>query len=188
MIYRGDMPTPPTILLHTCCGPCATTCTERLGDSGEEPLLFFSNCNIFPREEYDLRLEHARKLAVILGLDLIEDAYDHGAWLSAVAGLEDEPERGLRCQACFRFSLSRAADRADLLGLPAFTTTLTVSRYKSSAQIFEVGREFSKFAPLDFKKGNGYERSIDLSRLYGLYRQNFCGCEFSVGGRKGSAG
>ena len=170
------MPTPPTILLHTCCGPCATTCTERLGDSGEEPLLFFSNCNIFPREEYDLRLEHARKLAVILGLDLIEDAYDHGAWLSAVAGLEDEPERGRRCERCFRFSLSRTADRADLLGLPAFTTTLTVSRYKSSAQIFEVG------------KGNGYERSIDLSRLYGLYRQNFCGCEFSLGGRKGSAG
>lgn len=182
------MPTSQTILLHTCCGPCATTCTERLADSGEEPLLFFSNCNIFPKEEYCLRLEHARKLAAILGLDLVEDAYDHGAWLSAVAGLEDEPEGGRRCGKCFSFSLSRTADRADLLGIPAFTTTLTVSRYKSSARIFEAGRVFPKFVPLDFKKGNGYERSIDLSRLYGLYRQAYCGCEFSVKGRKGPAG
>ncbi|HNY65315.1 MAG TPA: epoxyqueuosine reductase QueH [Deltaproteobacteria bacterium] len=172
------------ILLHTCCAPCATTCTERLSAAGRETVLFFSNSNIFPEEEYMKRLEHARKLALILGLELIEDTYDHASWLSHTAGLEDEPEQGARCMRCFQFSLSKTADRAGILKIPSFATTLTVSRYKPSEKIFEAGSAFPGFLPMDFKKRGGYARSIELSRLYGLYRQSYCGCEFSLRDRK----
>ena len=174
------MTDPVTILLHTCCAPCATTGTERLLASGYRPVLFFSNSNIFPEEEYAKRLRYAVMLARILGLELIEDAYDHRSWLKAVAGLEDEPEGGLRCTRCFQFNLARTAGEGAELGIPGFTTTLSVSRYKSSAQIFEAGSRFTGFLPMDFKKGNGYARSIELSSAYDLYRQNYCGCEFSL--------
>jgi len=166
------------ILLHTCCGPCATTCIERL--SGErEVVLFFSNSNISSEEEYLRRLEHARKLAGLLGLELREDIYDHQAWLRHIHGLENEPEGGKRCERCFAFSLARTAAMAEALGIPAFTTSLSVSRYKSSPRIFSTGAVFEAFQPIDFKKKDGYARSIELSRRYGLYRQEYCGCEFS---------
>ncbi len=168
------------ILLHTCCAPCATTCTERLASTGYETVLFFSNSNISPREEYEKRLENIRKLADILDLRLVEDLYDHDRWLRHVRGLEDEPEQGRRCMKCFEFNLARASRMADRLRLPAFTTSLSVSRYKQSAKVFEVGYAFPKFEAIDFKKKDGYSRSIALSRLYGLYRQNYCGCEFSM--------
>jgi epoxyqueuosine reductase len=174
------------ILLHTCCAPCATTCTERLLSLGYGIILFFSNSNIFPEEEYEKRLENARKLAGILNLRLEADQYDHEAWLRHVRGLEDEPEQGKRCLKCFEFNLARASRMAERLRLPSFTTSLSVSRYKSSARIFEVGYAFPNFEAIDFKKKDGYSRSIELSRLYGLYRQTYCGCEFSVlSGRKG---
>jgi epoxyqueuosine reductase len=169
-----------SILLHTCCAPCATTCTERLSSSGYETVLFFSNSNIFPEEEYAKRLENVRKLAGILNLRLEEDGYDHEEWLNYIRGLEDEPEQGKRCLKCFEFNLARASRMADKLGLPAFTTSLSVSRYKPSAKIFEVGKAFPKFEAIDFKKKDGYSRSIELSWLYGLYRQSYCGCEFSL--------
>lgn len=168
------------ILLHACCAPCATTCTERLSSSGYETVLFFSNSNIFPREEYEKRLENVRKLAGILNVQLEEDNYDHELWLRHVRGLEDEPEHGARCLKCFEFNLARASRMADRLRIPSFTTSLSVSRYKQSARIFEVGYAFPKFEAIDFKKKNGYSRSIELSRLHGLYRQNYCGCEFSM--------
>jgi epoxyqueuosine reductase len=173
-----------TILLHTCCGPCATTCTERLSSAGYEAVMFFSNSNIFPAGEYARRLEHAARLASILGLELIEDGYDHQSWLEAVAGLEEEPEQGLRCMKCFEFSLARTARKAVTLEIPAFATTLSVSRHKPSKKIFEAGSRFPGFQAMDFKKENGYARSIELSRLHGLYRQNYCGCEFSLRDRR----
>jgi predicted adenine nucleotide alpha hydrolase (AANH) superfamily ATPase len=168
------------ILLHICCAPCATTCIERLSSSGYEVILFFSNSNIFPEEEYEKRLENARKLAGILNLRLEVDSYEHEKWLRHVRGLEDEPEQGRRCLKCFEFNLSRASKMADRLKLPSFTTSLSVSRYKQSARIFEQGYAFPKFEAIDFKKKNGYSRSIELSKAYGLYRQNYCGCEFSM--------
>jgi predicted adenine nucleotide alpha hydrolase (AANH) superfamily ATPase len=166
------------ILLHTCCGPCATTCVERLLPD-REVVLFFSNSNIAPEAEYLKRLEHAGKLAGLLNIALREDTYDHQAWLAHVKGLEDEPEGGRRCEKCFAFSLAKTAAMAKALGIPAFTTSLSVSRYKSSPVIFSVGKAFETFLPMDFKKRDGYARSIELSRQYGLYRQNYCGCEFS---------
>lgn len=112
-------------------------------------------------------------------LSLEEGFYDHDAWLSYIHGFEDEPEHGLRCRKCFEFNFIHASRKADLLNFPAFTTSLTVSRYKSSRTIFEVGKAFPNFEPIDFKKDNGYARSIELSKVYDLYRQNYCGCEFS---------
>lgn len=170
------------ILLHTCCAPCATASIERLIATGHTPVLFFSNSNINPMEEYVKRLEETRRFAEALDLQLYVDEYDHTAWLEAVSklpGYADEPEGARRCSACFEFSFMRAEMQAAALGIPAFTTTLSVSPYKNSRQLFDIGALFPGFEPIDFKKKDGYKRSIELSRQYGLYRQNYCGCEFS---------
>ena len=167
------------ILLHCCCAVCASSCIERLLDGGFAVTLFFSNSNIAPKEEYDRRLDAMRKLAGIAGLELIEDEYDHAAWRRAVSGLEAEPERGKRCPECFRYSLRRTSERAAALGIARFTTSLTVSPLKDSRTIFAVGSAFPGFEPIDFKKRDGYLRSGILAKEYGLYRQQYCGCEFS---------
>jgi predicted adenine nucleotide alpha hydrolase (AANH) superfamily ATPase len=170
------------ILLHTCCGPCGTHPIEVLEAEGLEVVLFFSNSNIAPVEEYLRRLDAVRCLATQVGVELLEDEYDHGSWLSFVAGLEDEPERGARCEQCFRFNLARTAARARAGGFSAFTTTLTVSPHKPAPLIFRVGNAIDSelFLDMDFKKRDGYRRSVELSRRYGLYRQRYCGCEFSL--------
>ncbi|HOO45781.1 MAG TPA: epoxyqueuosine reductase QueH [Deltaproteobacteria bacterium] len=168
------------ILLHTCCAPCATYPVELLLSLNTDIVLFFSNANIFPETEYAKRLESARNLSSQLNLSLIEDAYDHHAWLGHIKGLEREPERGRRCIKCFEYSLIRTAMAAQNLSIPCFTTTLTVSRHKPSKVIFEVGSHLAGFCPIDFKKNNGFSQSIELSRKYNLYRQNYCGCEFSM--------
>ena len=167
------------ILLHCCCAVCASSCIERLLGEGFAVTLFFSNSNIAPQEEYDRRLDAMRKLAGITGLELIVDGYDHAAWRRAVAGLEAEPERGKRCPECFRYSLRRTSERAAALGIARFTTSLTVSPLKDSRTIFAVGSAFPGFEAIDFKKHDGYLRSGILAREYGLYRQKYCGCEFS---------
>ncbi|MBN1556881.1 MAG: epoxyqueuosine reductase QueH [Lentisphaerae bacterium] len=169
----------PRLLLHTCCGPCATACIERLRD-GYALTLFFSNSNIAPRAEYDRRLAAARKLADLQGLPLVEDAYDHAAWRAAVQGLEDEPERGRRCEACFAFNLGRAARYAREHAFDGFTTTLTVSPHKAAPVIFSIGSRLGPFLATDFKKQDGFKRSLELTRRLGLYRQDYCGCEFSA--------
>ncbi|HPC48231.1 MAG TPA: epoxyqueuosine reductase QueH [Deltaproteobacteria bacterium] len=171
--------TPGKILLHVCCAPCATVPVENLVNLGFEVVLFFGNSNIHPRKEYARRLFEVERLAGELRLELVEDPYDHDAWLTAISGLENEPERGKRCIACFGFNLSRAHRAMRRLSIPRFTTTLTVSRHKSSRDIFAAGRAFEGFVEMDFKKRDGYARSIELSRSLGLYRQDYCGCEFS---------
>ena len=145
--------------------------------------LFFSNANIFPEEERLLRLENVRKLAGILGIPLVVDEPSHGDWLKAVAGFEGAPEGGERCRRCFAFNLARACGYARANGFDAFTTSLTVSPHKKSQIVFEVGMSLDPalFLPIDFKKRNGFLHSIELSRKYGLYRQSYCGCEFSRG-------
>lgn len=168
------------MLLHTCCAPCAAPSAERLVLEGHEVVLFFCNANIHPEAEYRKRLEHARKLASIMRLVIEEDQYDHEAWLQRVRGLEEEPEKGARCRACFAFSLERTARVAQRLGMPNFATTLTLSPHKVSRMIFEIGERLPGFLPIDFKKKGGFLRSIELSDQYALYRQNYCGCEFSV--------
>lgn len=174
------LPRGSRILLHVCCAPCSTSCIKTLQEIGLVPVLFFSNSNIHPRDEYDRRLAEAKRLAAIEGLDLVEDEYDHGSWLEAVRGLEDEPERGRRCIRCFAFNLGRCEQASLSLGLPWFTTTLTVSRHKSSSDILAAGKALNGFVFFDFKKKGGDARSVELSRRLGLYRQGYCGCEFSM--------
>ena len=167
------------ILLHTCCAPCCAPSAERLVLDGAEVILYFSNSNIHPETEYQKRLEHARKLACVMNLVIEEDEYDHAEWLEHIHGLENEPEKGERCRKCFEFSLTRTNHLAERLNIPAFATTLTLSPHKVSRMIFEVGAKFPRFVPIDFKKKGGFLRSIQLCEEYELYRQSYCGCEFS---------
>ena len=127
------------ILLHACCAPCSGAVLECLRDSGIRPVVFFSNSNIAPREEYDLRLAELRRYGDVMGVEVVEDEYDHAAWLEAVRGLEREPERGRRCEACFRFRLGRAAEYAGSRGLPVLATTLASSRWKDLDQVNAAG-------------------------------------------------
>ena len=169
----------PKLLLHVCCGPCATHVIDVLRED-YAVTLFFSNSNIAPYTEYQARLCSAEKLAVITGLDMVTDIYDHEAWLAHVRGLEGEPEKGRRCAKCFEYNLRRSAHYARRLGYEHFTTTLTISPHKDAATIFETGRALGEFLALDFKKGDGFRHSTELSKAYGLYRQQYCGCEFSI--------
>lgn len=168
------------ILLHVCCGPCATASIERLLEDDWAVDLFYSNSNISPKDEYDKRLEGIVKTAEYFNVSWFADSYDHDSWLSAVSGLENEPERGLRCGACFNYSLGRTASRAEKDGYDGFTTSLSISPHKDSKLLFEKGYGAGKFIEYNFKKKNGYKRSIELAEDIGLYRQNYCGCEFSI--------
>ena len=170
-------------VLHTCCGPCASHCCYVLSDAGKRPVLFYSNSNISPFEEFIKRWENVKKLSGILGVEAVCDHWDHSLWLEAVKGHELDPEGGERCRLCFAFNLKRAYEFASSRGLE-FTTSLTVSPYKNSKTLFEVGEAFPNFLKFDFKKKNGYKHSVELSNEYGLYRQNYCGCEFSLAQRE----
>jgi len=168
------------ILLHTCCAPCAAPSGERLMEDNWDITLFYSNSNIFPESEYLKRLKSANKLAKIWNIPLVTDSWDHKLWREYVKGYEKEPEGGSRCSLCFEFNLKRTADKAEELGFSAFTTTLTLGPYKNSKVIFDIASVFPGFREFNFKKKNGFLRSVELSRKYGLYRQNYCGCEFSI--------
>ncbi len=167
-----------------------------LRDLGNEVALFFSNSNIDTEAEYEKRLANARKLAEADGVELVADAYDHADWLEKVAkGLEDAPEKGTRCAKCFRYSLARTAAWASAHGYEAFTSSLTVSPHKVSSMVFAAGVDAAwgvsgkdcggsaaaapKFLPVDFKKKDGFLRSTRRAEELGLYRQSYCGCEFS---------
>ena len=194
------------VVLHACCGPCASACEPRLKEEGHEVVLFFSNCNIDTREEFEKRLAQARKLGAADGVEVVADTYDHADWLEKVAkGFEQEPEKGARCARCFRYSLARTAAWAAAHGYEAFTTSLTVSPHKVSPVVFAAGREAAamgtdpsaaamgtvpsanegrmgtdpSFLEVDFKKKDGFLRSLKRSSELGLYRQAYCGCEFS---------
>ena len=170
-----------TLLLHTCCAPCACGCIGRLQEEGRNIVLFFSNSNINTREEFDKRLAEVEKFAAHFSLELVIDPYRHEDWLEAVSKVPDfavQPERGLRCAACFEWALGRTALAAQERGM-TFATTLTVSPYKNSRMILAIGARHDHFEPYDFKKKDGYLKSLRLSAELGLYRQNYCGCEFS---------
>ncbi len=166
------------ILLHVCCAPCAVHPIEDLIKE-YEVTLFYSNSNIYPKKEYDKRLDYAKKIADEYKVDLFIDSYDHQEWLDFIKGFENEPEKGKRCVKCFEFNLNKTAIFARKNSFDLFTTTLTVSPHKSSRIIFEIGEATNIFLKKDFKKKNGFKRSIELSKKFNLYRQNYCGCEFS---------
>ncbi len=179
----------PRLLLHVCCGPCAAHAVDRL-QQDYEVTGYFSNSNLDTPEEYRLRLEAARDMAQQTGIRLVEDHYDHAAWLDAVRGFEHEPEQGARCERCFAFSLTRTARYAHAHGFDNFTTTLSVSPHKHSDTLFRVGSAVEGngvFLPVDLKQDNGYQKSVARSRELGLYRQRYCGCEFSRNSSAASA-
>lgn len=172
------------LLLHCCCAPCSVAVLERLADFFCVSLYFY-NPNIDTEEEYFLRAGELEKIAPAFGVkEIIVEPYNPQEFLSAVKGLESEPEGGRRCLSCFGLRLEQAARYAQKKGYDYFSTTLTVSPHKNSAAVNEAGEVAAKdkgvrFLYADFKKREGYKRSGILSEKFGLYRQNYCGCEFS---------
>ena len=177
----------PRLLLQSCCGPCSSYVLEALTPYFRVTVLYY-NPNIQPREEYDRRLETQRKIIAALPtatpVEILECEYDGEAYDAAVRGLEDEPEGGARCSVCFALRLEETARRASELGYDWFCTTLTVSPHKDAGRLNAIGTAMGErygvpFLPSDFKKREGYKRSILLSKEYDLYRQDYCGCLFS---------
>ena len=171
----------PSLLLHSCCGPCSSYVVTYLKDYFNITV-FYYNPNIYPEEEYIHRLSEQKRLLKELGVDLLEGRYDHQEFLDCVRGLESEPEGGKRCEKCFWLRLSETARMAQEKGFDYFCTTLTVSPHKNAMIINQTGQSISGKAlwlPADFKKKDGYKKSVQISEEYGLYRQNYCGCEFT---------
>ena len=178
-----------TVVLHACCGPCASACVTRLKEAGYAVTLLFANSNIDTAAEFARRQAAAEALARAEGVPFAALPYDHAEWLREVAaGFENAPEKGARCARCFRYNLAKAADYAAAQGMSAFTTSLTVSPHKPSAVVFAAGEAAANavatcppFLALDFKKKDGFKLSVRRSAELGLYRQTYCGCEFSKG-------
>lgn len=179
-----------TLLLHSCCGPCSTAVIERL--SGEFDItVFYYNPNITDEPEYEHRKEEQKKFLQKYNentegnkVKFVEGDYEVEDFYKAARGFEAEKEGGARCTKCFALRLEKTALTAKKLGMDVFATTLTVSPHKNYKLISELGNKISieygvDFLDMDFKKKAGYQRSVDISKEYGLYRQNYCGCEFS---------
>lgn len=181
----------PTILLHSCCGPCSSAVIELLAKYFEVTVLWY-NPNLYPEAEFEKRLETQKQLIECLERDgsrakLLECDWRSEEYFSRIKGLENEPEEGKRCTQCFRIRLEETAKIAAEKGFSWFCTTLTVSSRKDAVVINAIGREFAekygvKWLPSEFRKREGNHRSIILSEKYGLYRQEYCGCVFSMGG------
>lgn len=173
----------PTLLLHSCCGPCSSYVLEYLTRYFDITVLFYGP-NIQPREEYEKRLEHQMTVLRHFGTGYMECEYDGAAFDAAARGLESEPEGGARCTACFVLRIGETARLAAARGFEYYCTTLSVSPHKDAQRINAIGRAMGekygvKWLPSDFKKRGGYQRSIELSRELDLYRQDYCGCLYS---------
>lgn len=174
------------LLLHACCAPCSTACLERLS-ADFSVTVYFYNPNMDAIDEYEKRAAELRRfIGESYGdkVGLIIEKYEPNEFYAAARGLEDFPEGGARCAECFCLRLNKTAEYAKLNGYDCICTTLTVSPYKNASLLNEVGEKAAKAHGVewiysDFKKANGYLRSIELSEKYDLYRQNYCGCKFS---------
>lgn len=181
--YISAMSGKEALALHSCCAPCSSYVLEFLKEYFDVTV-FFYNPNIHPKDEYGLRLSEQKRLCEIMNIPLIECEYDAQNYFEYVKGFEDDPEGGKRCEKCFEMRLDNTANLAKKSGFKLLSTTLTVSPHKNAALINEIGKRVSQkhginWLPCDFKKRAGYQRSIELSREYNLYRQNYCGCIFS---------
>ena len=172
------------VLLHACCGPCASVAVERLLEDGHAVAMLFCNPNLNSHEEWARRLEAAQKVGVRFGVAMEVEPWDGAA---RMRDMEDgrlairEPEGGARCARCFEGRLRKTWERAQAFGFEKFTTSLTTGPRKNSKLIFDIGREIggAAFLEMDFKKRGGFQRSVELARELGLYRQDYCGCAFS---------
>lgn len=176
----------PRLLLHSCCGPCSSAVIERLAEHFTLTVYYY-NPNIYPDTEYRRRADEQARLLEHLGVPMIEAEYDP-AEFDAI-GMGDEPEGGARCKACYALRLEKTAQYAKAHGFAWFCSTLSVSPHKNAAWLNELGQAFAQkygllWLPNDFKKKNGFLRSLQLSEEYGLYRQSWCGCRWSRQERK----
>ena len=184
--FLEQIPRGKRLLLHSCCGPCSSYVLEYLSRFFEITVLFYNPC-IHPREEFERRLEEQKKMVELPRysnpVKLFIPPYQPQTFFEAVKGLEHCPEGGERCKHCFAQRLSFTASAAKEQGFDYFATTLTVSPHKNQLVINQIGEEYSSpatvYLPSDFKKKNGYKRSLELSKEYNLYRQDYCGCIFS---------
>ncbi len=170
------------ILIHACCGVCSGYPISLLKEMGYEPVVYFCNSNIDTKEEFERRLEAQKIVCMYHWVDLIEEDYRHEDFLREVRGLENEQERGKRCDVCIRMRLSEAAKKAKELGIKYFTTSLVISPHKNFAKITEIGKSLEdgvEYVAIDFKKKDGFMKTNKLSKNLGIYRQDYCGCEFS---------
>ena len=177
----------PKLLLHSCCAPCSSACIERLSNYFDITILYY-NPNIEPYDEYKLRKEEEirfiKEFKTKNKLDLLDCDYDNDKYHEIAKGLEDEVEGGQRCHKCYRLRLEYTAKKTKELNYDYFGTTLTVSPYKNSQVLNKIGQELEreyniKYLYSDFKKKEGYKRSIELSKEYNLYRQIYCGCIYA---------
>ena len=174
------------ILLHACCAPCSSAILECMVQNGLKPTVFFSNSNITPLDEYELRKTEIIRYCDSLGVEWVDDDYDHADWLTCVArGREDAPERGPRCLECFRYRLARAARYAASNGFAVLTTTLASSRWKDLDQVNAAGADACATVhgvmwwDMNWRKGGLQPRRAELIRELDFYNQTFCGCEYS---------
>lgn len=177
----------PSLLLHSCCAPCSSYVLEYLSNYFKITILYY-NPNISPKEEFIKRCEEQKRLISEMPLknkvDFIEGVYDNNRYEELIKGKEQEKEGGSRCHICYNMRLEETAKLAKEKGYDYFTTTLSISPYKNAKVLNEIGEALAKkyginYLYADFKKKNGYKRSIELSKKYNLYRQNYCGCKYS---------
>ncbi len=182
----------PKLLLHSCCAPCSSYVLEYLSKFFKITIYYY-NPNISPKEEFEKRAAEQKRLIKEMPLpsniDIIEAVYDNTPFFSLTKGLENLPEGGERCSICYKLRLEKTAAVAKTKQFDYFSTTLSVSPYKNSEKLNKIGKELSekygiKYLYSDFKKKNGYKRSIELSKEYSLYRQDYCGCIFSKTARE----
>lgn len=177
----------PTLFLHSCCAPCSSYVLEYLSEFFEITV-FYYNPNIFPESEYEKRVKEQemliRTMALKSQVHFLAGNYEKERFYQMAKGLEEVREGGSRCFACYELRLRETAEKAKELGFDYFTTTLSISPLKNSQKLNEIGQRIAEeyglnYLVSDFKKKNGYKRSVELSEIYGLYRQDYCGCEFS---------
>lgn len=184
VVYYLERRKRPRLLLHVCCIACGAYVTELL-KKDFRPILFFYNPNIYPEAEYFRRLAETKRVARSLGVKVLAGEYSHPRWRELIRGHEDDPERGERCLLCYGERLKAAACLAKAKKIPWFASTLSISPHKSAEEINRLGRgaaaEYGlKFLEEDFKKQDGFKKSLELSKGLKLYRQDYCGCEFSM--------
>lgn len=173
------------VLLHTCCAICSAQPIKDLREIGYEPVAYFFNPNIYPLEEYSKRLESQQRLCKALQCDLIVDNYVCDLYKEVMKGYENHAEGSERCTRCFEFRLLRTIQKAQELGIPYYTTSISISPHKDFQKVSNVGKFFSdyfqiKFLDIDFKKNNGFLKTNLIAKELKLYRQNYCGCDVSM--------